>query len=122
MSNSSCCYQIVSSQEHRTSWLFKSIIISHLHTHTHTTSPLLCYYPYVSSVCISLHQRLLFLCLCLCVLITGLISLLLHIELQTITTHTNERFHLFVPFDKKLCFSVYKKCLCANLNSQTHYF
>ncbi len=23
---------------------------------------------------------------------------------------------------KKLCFSVHKKCLCANFNSQTHYF
>ncbi len=74
---------------------------THTHTHTHTTSLLLRYYPYISALCISLHQRLLFLFLGLRVLITGLISLLLHIELQTITTYTNERFNLFVPFDKK---------------------
>ncbi len=74
---------------------------THTHTQTHTTSLLLHYYPYSSALCISLHQRLQFLFLGLRVLITGLISLLLHIELQTITTYTNERFNLFVPFDKK---------------------
>lgn len=79
------------------------------HTQTHTTSLLLRYYPYISALYISLHQRLLFLFLGLRVLITGLISLLLHIELQTITTHTNERFNLFVPFDKKIMFFCIQK-------------